>query len=97
MQTRSDAAQTLRCRHLQEQHKPLKSLKSKAPKEILKCGTVMAMVSKRSESFDNDFFFDIEAKRTCSKVRKLILKRSELVYIKEFDYRSEVKYVNIKL
>ncbi len=73
-------------RHLQEQHKPLKS---KAPKEILKCGTVMAMVSKRSESFYNDFFFDIEAKRTRSIVRKLISKRSELVYIKEFNYRSE--------
>jgi hypothetical protein len=65
--------------------------------EILKCGTVMAMVSTRSESFDNDFFFDSEAKRTCSIVRKLILKRSELVYIKEFNYRSEAKSVYIKL
>jgi hypothetical protein len=53
-------------------------------------GTVK-MVSKRSESFDNDFFFDFEAKRTCSIVRKLISKRSELVYIKEFNYRSEAK------
>jgi hypothetical protein len=74
-----------------------RSEKAKAPMEILKCGTVMAMVSKRSESFDNDFFFDIEAKRTRSIVRKLISKRSELVYIKEFNYRSEAKSVNIKL
>jgi hypothetical protein len=58
-----------------------RSEKAKAPMEILKCGTVMAMVSKRSESFDNDFFFDIEAKRTRSIVRKLISKRSEFVYI----------------
>ena len=77
-----------------------RSEKATAPMEILKCGTVMgllmAMVSKRSEakrseSFDNDFFFDIEAKRTRSIVRKLISKRSELVYIKEFNYRSEAK------
>jgi hypothetical protein len=68
---------------------------AKAPMEILKCGTVK-MVSKRSESFDNDFFFDIEAKRTCSIVRKLISKQSELVYIKEFKYRSEAKQINIK-
>ncbi len=53
--------------------------------------------AKRSESFDNAFFFDIEAKRTCSIVRKLISKRSELVYIKEFNYRSEAKKVKIKL
>ncbi len=65
VQTRSDAARPLWCRHLQEQHKPLKS---KAPKEILKCGTVITMLLKRSESFDNDYFFDIEAKRTHSTV-----------------------------
>jgi hypothetical protein len=53
--------------------------------------------AKRSESFDNDFLFDIEAKRTRSIVRKLISKRSELVDIKEFNYRSEAKSVNIKL
>ena len=64
---------------------------AKAPIELLKCGTVIAMVSKRSESFDNDFFFDIEAKQTCSIVQQIILKRSELVYIKEFNYRSEAK------
>ncbi len=62
---------------------------AKAPMEILKRGTLMAMVATRSESFDNDFFFDIEAKRTRSIVRKLISKQSELVYIKEFNYRSE--------
>ncbi len=33
---------------------------------------------------------DIEAKRTRSIVRKFILKRSECVYIKEFNERSEV-------
>ncbi len=53
--------------------------------------------AKRSESFDNDFFFDIEAKRTRLIVRKLFSKRSELVYIKEFNYGSEAKSVNIKL
>jgi hypothetical protein len=30
-----------------------------------------------------------EAKRTCSKVLKIVLKRSEHVYIKEIKYRSE--------
>jgi hypothetical protein len=30
-----------------------------------------------------------EAKRTCSIVEKIILKRSEHVYIEEFEYRSE--------
>ncbi len=40
--------------------------------------------AKRSESFDNDVFFDIEAKRTRSIVGKFISKRSEHVYIKEF-------------
>ncbi len=45
--------------------------------------------AKRSESFDNDVFFDIEAKRTLSIVRKFISKRSEHVYIKEFKTRSE--------
>ncbi len=32
-----------------------------------------------------------EAKRTCSIVEKIILKRSEHVYIEEFEYRSEAK------
>ncbi len=46
-------------------------------------------LSKRSESFDNYVFFDIEAKRTRSIVGKFISKRSEHVYIKEFKNRSE--------
>jgi hypothetical protein len=45
--------------------------------------------AKRSESFDNDVFFDIEAKRTRSIVGKFISKRSEHVYIKDFKNRSE--------
>ncbi len=45
--------------------------------------------AKRSESFDNDVFFYIEAKRTRSIVGKIISKRSEHVYIKEFKNRSE--------
>ncbi len=49
----------------------------------------MSRLSKRSESFGNDVFFDIEAKRTRSIVRKFILKRSEHVYFKEFKNRSE--------
>jgi hypothetical protein len=44
---------------------------------------------KQSESFDNDVFFNIEAKRTRSIVGKFISKRSEHVYIKEFKNRSE--------
>jgi hypothetical protein len=48
----------------------------------------MSRLSKRSESFDNDVFFDIEAKRR-SIVGKIISKRSEHVYIKEFKNRSE--------
>ena len=50
---------------------------------------LMAWKSKRSEaikSFDNDVFFDIEAKRTHSIVGKFISKRSEHVYIKELKY-----------
>ncbi len=30
-----------------------------------------------------------EAKRTCSTVEKIISKRSEHIYIEEFEYRSE--------
>ena len=48
---------------------------------------VNGIEAKRSD--DNDFFFDIEVKRTRSIVRKLISKRSEFVYIKDFNYRSE--------
>ncbi len=45
----------------------------------------------RSESFDNDVFFDIEAKRTLSIVLKFISKQSDHVFIKEFKYPSEAK------
>ena len=45
--------------------------------------------AKRRESFDNDVFFDIKAKRTRSIVGKFISKRSEHVYIKEFKNRSK--------
>jgi hypothetical protein len=39
-----------------------------------------------------------EAKRTCSIVEKIILKRSEHVYIEEFKYRSEAStYVSSKI
>ncbi len=51
----------------------------------------MDIKAKRCESFDNEVFFDIEAKQTRSIVWKLILKQSEHVYIKEFKYRSEAK------
>jgi hypothetical protein len=53
---------------------------------------LMAWISKRSEaieSFDNDVFFDIEAKRTLSTVRKFISKRSEHVFIKEFNIEAK--------
>jgi hypothetical protein len=49
----------------------------------------MVIEAKRSETFDNDVSFDIEAKRTPSIVRKFILKQSEHVYIKEFKNPSE--------
>jgi hypothetical protein len=50
----------------------------------------MVIEAKRSESFHNDVFFDIEEKRKRSIVGlKFILKRSEHVYIKEFKNRSE--------
>ena len=42
-----------------------------------------ARETKANERFDNGVFFDIEAKRTRSIVRKLVLKRSEHVYVKE--------------
>ncbi len=54
----------------------------------------MAWISKRSEaieSFDNDVFFDIKAKRTRSIAWKFISKQSEHFYIREFKYRSEAK------
>jgi mRNA-degrading endonuclease HigB of HigAB toxin-antitoxin module len=54
--------------------------------------------AKRSESFDNDVFFDIEAKRTRLIVGKFILKRSKHVYIKEFKNRSEANtYDSLKI
>jgi hypothetical protein len=49
----------------------------------------MSRLLKRSESFDNDVFFDIEAKRTCLIVGKFISKRSEHVYIKEFKIEAK--------
>jgi hypothetical protein len=49
----------------------------------------MDIEAKRSERFDNDVFFDIEAKRTHSIVEQFISKRSEHVYIKELKNRSE--------
>ncbi len=36
-----------------------------------------------------------KAKRTCSTVEQIISKRSEHVYIEEFDYRSEVNRFDI--
>ncbi len=52
------------------------------------------IVAKRSESFVNDFFFDIEAKRTRWIVGKFISKRREHVYIKEFKNRSEANMLD---
>jgi hypothetical protein len=50
----------------------------------------MTRLPKRSEGFDNDVFFNIEAKRTRSIVGKnLFSKRSEHVYIEEFKNRSQ--------
>jgi hypothetical protein len=45
--------------------------------------------ARRSESFDNDVFFDIEAKRTRSIVGKFISKRSEHDYINELKNLSK--------
>jgi hypothetical protein len=45
--------------------------------------------AKRSESFKNDVFFDIKAKRTRSMVWKFISKRSKHFYIKELKNLSE--------
>ncbi len=54
--------------------------------------------AKRSESFDNDVFFDIEAKRTHSIVGKFISKQSEAVYINELKKRSEANtFDNLKI
>jgi hypothetical protein len=43
------------------------------------CSNGNASETKANESFDNGVFFDIEAKRTPSIVRKLFSKRSEHV------------------
>jgi hypothetical protein len=56
----------------------------------------MVIEAKRSETFDNDVFLDIEAKRTHSIVRKFISKRSEHVFLK-LKNLSEAKQINIKL
>jgi hypothetical protein len=56
---------------------------------VLYCGAVMAMVSKRSESFDNNVFFDIEAKRTRSIEIKVISKRSKHVYITKRNIKAK--------
>jgi hypothetical protein len=42
---------------------------------------IEAKQSEAIESFDNDVFSDIEAKRTLSIVRKFISKQSKHVYI----------------
>jgi hypothetical protein len=58
----------------------------------------MTRFPKRSEGFDNDVFFDIEAKRTHLIVGKFISKRSEHVFIKEFKNRSEAnKFDSVKI
>jgi hypothetical protein len=48
-----------------------------------------ARETKANESFDNGVFFDIEAKRTPSIVRKLISKRSEHIRQNKNYFRSE--------
>ena len=56
----------------------------------------MTRLSKRSESFENYVFFDIESKQTCSIVLKFISKRSEHVYTKEFKNQSEANMFILK-
>ncbi len=51
---------------------------------ILKNLNSEAKLSKLMVNFESS-----EAKRTCSTVEKIISKRSEHVYIEEFEYRSE--------
>jgi hypothetical protein len=46
-----------------------------------RCSDGKGIKAKRREGFGNDVFFDINAKRTCSIVRKFILKRSDHVFI----------------
>jgi hypothetical protein len=47
--------------------------------QVIKTSNGNASETKANESFDNGVFFDIEAKRTPSKVSKLFLKQSEHV------------------
>jgi hypothetical protein len=51
--------------------------------------------AKRSEGFDKDVFFEIEAKQKRSIAGKFISKRSEHVYIKEFKNRSKANTFDI--
>ncbi len=84
MQTRPDAAQALWQTPPEAGHSSVVQTRpetSKAQSKVIE--------AKRSESFDNDVFFNIEAKRTRPIVGKFISKRSEDVYIKEFKNRSE--------
>jgi hypothetical protein len=57
---------------------------------VLYCGAVSAMVSKCSESFDNNVFFDIEAKRTRSIEKKFFQSEANMFILrKEISKRSE--------
>jgi hypothetical protein len=51
---------------------------------------------KRTESFDNGVFFNIEAKRTPSMVSKLFSKRSEHIRLNKNYFRSEANTFHIK-
>jgi hypothetical protein len=55
-----------------------------------------ASETKANESFDNGAFFDIEAKRTPSIVRKLFSKRSEHIRSNKNYFRSEANTFHIK-
>ena len=49
----------------------------------------MSRLSKRSKSFDNDVFFNIEAKRTRSKVGKFISKRRNMFILKNLKIEAK--------
>ncbi len=55
-----------------------------------------ASETKANESFDNGVSFDIEAKRTPSKVSKLFSKRSEHIRYNKNYFRSEAKTFDSK-
>jgi hypothetical protein len=54
-----------------------------------RCGDDKGIEAKRREGFVNEVFFDINARRTSSIVRKFILQRSEHIYVNNLNIAAK--------